>query len=156
PLNAVIGYSQIIRDQAFGTSAEARYREYAGNIAASGEHLLQLITDILDTAKLEAGKLDLADEIVGLSEILAPSIAQLRRAAERKQIAIETTLSPLVSAIRCDPRRMSQVLLNLLSNAIKFTPPGGTVSLTVAPDADGAGVFTIGDSGIGLSPEEIA
>src|SRR5262249_30744841 len=76
-------------------------------------------------------------------------------AAEHKEIAIETTLSPLVSAIRCDPRRLSQILLNLLSNAIKFTPPGGTVSLTVAPDDRSAGVFTIRDSGIGLSPEEI-
>lgn len=156
PLNAVIGYSQIIRDHAFGAEALARYREYAGNIAASGEHLLRLITDILDTAKLEAGKLDLADEVVGVSEIVAPSIAQLRLAAEHKEIAIETTLSPLVSAIRCDPRRLSQVLLNLLSNAIKFTPPGGTVSLTVAPDEAGAGVITIRDSGIGLSAEEIA
>jgi two-component system cell cycle sensor histidine kinase PleC len=156
PLNAIIGYSQVIRDQMLGADAQPRYREYAGDVAQSGEHLLRLINDILDTAKIDAGKLELAEEPVSLPEIISASLKQLQLAIERKRLRIELGVPPDLPVLRADEGRLMQVMMNLLSNAIKFTPEGGRIAIAAERSAGGDLVWSVSDTGIGMSAEEIA
>ena len=154
PLNAIIGYSEVIRDRIFGATAMDRYSEYAGDVVNSGEHLLKLISTILDTAKLEAGKMELDEDTFSLSEVIASSLAQVRMTAKRKGIDLkyDKTDAP---AIYGDALRLGQVLINLLSNAVKFTPEGGTVSIGSSHAANGDIIISVADTGLGMSPEEM-
>ncbi len=155
PLNAIIGFAEVIRDHTFGAAATARYREYASHVVNSGGHLLKLITDILDTAKLEAGKMELDEEVFDLQEIVAASLTQVRIAAQNKRIELVQDQVASARTIYGDSRRLRQVLINLLSNAVKFTPEGGTVSLSSSQAANGDFVIVVADTGMGMSPEGI-
>jgi signal transduction histidine kinase len=148
PLNAIIGYSEVIRDHTFGAAATARYQEYASHVVNSGGHLLKLITDILDTAKLEAGKMELDEEVFDLREIAAASLTQVRIAAQNKRIELVEGQAARPRTIHGDSRRLRQVLINLLSNAVKFTPEGGTVSLSSSQAANGDLVIVVADTGM--------
>jgi signal transduction histidine kinase len=156
PLNAIIGYSQVIRDEIFGPAAASRYKEYASDVVNSGEHLLRIISDILDTAKLEAGKMELEEDICSFSAIIDASVSQVRMAAERKNIRLIAAEAESLPAFYGDELRLGQVLINLLSNAVKFTGSGDSVSVggTQAPNGDI--VITVEDTGVGMSPEEVA
>jgi len=155
PLNAIIGFSEMMRGEVLGEIGNQRYRPYIDNIHESGAHLLQIITDILDLSKAEAGKLDLNDDVFDLREVVR-SVRQLtsgRIAAGglTEKIDLPADLPPL----RGDERKIKQVLLNLISNAVKFTPAGGTIELSARFDRKNGLTLIIADSGIGIPAEDL-
>ncbi len=155
PLNAVIGLSEALRDQIYGP-LNGRQEHALGMIAESGRHLLELINDILDFAKIGAGKMELHREQVSVAEVCQASMNLLRQAAATKQLTIEQSIDPQTVYLRADGRRLKQILVNLLSNAVKFTPTGGRVSLQVRGDPEGGRItFTVSDTGIGIAPDQL-
>jgi PAS domain S-box-containing protein len=154
PLNAIIGFSEIIRDQVFGPGAAGRYRSYAGDIHESGVHLLNIINDILDVAKVEAGAVELHLEIVDMVETIAQAARLVRERTRAAGLDLAIDLPTDLPRIEADQRRFKQVLLNLLSNAVKFTPHGGRIA--VAARRDGTQVtIEVADTGIGMTAAEI-
>jgi two-component system cell cycle sensor histidine kinase PleC len=154
PLNAIIGFSEVMLGEIFGPLGAARYSEYCGDIHTSAQHLLSLINDILDSAKIEAGKYELREEVTDLP-LLAKSAARLMRGrAAQKGLTFTLDLKP-VPSILADERAMRQILLNLLSNAIKFTPGGGSVSLRTVYSESGAVLLEVHDTGIGIPEADI-
>jgi CheY-like chemotaxis protein len=155
PLNAVLGMSEALLDELCG-GLEARQRRAIEAIAQSGQHLLELINDILDLAKIESGKLELHCQAVPVTGLLQSSVDCVRQLAAQRNIAISTRIDPSVDYVWLDDRRFRQVLINLLSNAIKFTLDGGAVSVRVDRGRDRLGVcFTVEDTGIGIAPEHL-
>jgi PAS domain S-box-containing protein len=152
PLNAILGFSDILQSETFGPVGNARYREYSHSIHASGTHLLGLINDILDLARLDSGQLAMdcgPVDIVALMEDCIDAVALQARGAN---IALSHDIEPAV--LLADYRRLKQMLLNLLSNAIKFTPDGGRVSMRAAHAPDGFAIC-VSDTGIGMAAEQI-
>jgi len=152
PLNAVIGFSQVIRDQHFGNSPE-RYSAYAADIYKSGQLLLKLISDVLDMSKLEAGKIELFEEMVDVPVVAADCLRMLQARAEESNIRIEQNWERDLPPLFADSRKVAQVLLNVLTNAVKFSPPDRSVYLTGRLADGGDYVIVIRDTGIGMSPE---
>jgi two-component system, cell cycle sensor histidine kinase PleC len=149
PLNSILGFSEIIRREMYGTAGNARYPQYAGLIHESGSHLLSLIGDILDLSKIEAGKKELHCVPLEVREVVAET---LRLAgAQGVGVGVEDGL-PMLDA---DRRAVTQMLVNLLSNARKFTPEGGTISLRATLRDDGGVTLAVRDSGIGIAKENI-
>jgi PAS domain S-box-containing protein len=151
PLNAILGFSQVIRDRHFGEDA-ARYREYAANIHDSGEMLLALISDILEMSKLEAGKLELAEEVVDPAQVVESCCTMVASRAQDGGISLTSMLPATPIQLTGDQRALKQILLNLLSNAIKFTPSGGTVSVSVSRTDAGDIRLSVADTGVGIHP----
>lgn len=156
PLNAVIGFSEVIRDEMLGPHAEPRYRDYANDIHRSGAHLLEIINDILDLSKVEAGRLDICPEPFDVPDIASQAVRILCDRAKKAGVELKENYLPETFQLEMDRRLFKQILINLLSNAIKFTPSGGHVSITVArmSGADGCSI-RIADTGIGMSQSEI-
>ncbi|HTZ81522.1 MAG TPA: PAS-domain containing protein [Stellaceae bacterium] len=155
PLNAVIGFSDVLIGEIFGPLGDAHYRDYAHDIRDSGNHLLNLINDVLDVAKIEFGRIELTEDVVPLGEIIGSSVRLMRERAEAAGVELRTDLCAELPALRADIRRMKQVLLNLLSNAVKFTPSGGAVTIAVAVEDEGLRI-AVSDTGIGMAPEDLA
>ncbi len=155
PLNAIIGFSDMIRTATHGEIANERYREYIGDIHDSGQHLLELINDILDLSKIEAGKDELARQPVVIAENARSAITLVRQRAREGGVAVTLDIAPGLPALDADPRRLKQVFVNLLTNAIKFTPRGGTVTLAARRVADRGLELSVADTGIGIAPEDI-
>jgi len=155
PLNAILGFSEVIRDQLFGPTGNPRYAAYARDIHGSGQHLLQIINDLLDISKLEAGKVDLHEAEVSLSPVLESCLRLVRDRANDGGVALRPELPAHFPAIRADERMLKQILINLLSNAVKFTPAGGTVRIGARLTEAGAIAIDVTDTGIGMSPREI-
>ena len=155
PLNAVIGFAEIIRDELFGRHASEKYREYAIDIEESGRHLLHLIDEVLDLSKIEAGKMELNEEMFDPAELIESSLRLLEPRAEKGGVALESIPLRIAESCRGDLHRLRQALLNLLSNAIKFTPPGGSVSVSGALDHEGRFVIRVRDSGCGIAAEDM-
>jgi signal transduction histidine kinase len=155
PLNAIIGFSGMMSDGMFGPLNE-KYAEYAGLIGDSGRHLLAVITDILDVAKADAGRMLLDEERVDINEVVQLGSKIVGDMARRRQIEfvpeIEDQLPPVIG----DPGKLTQILVNLLSNAVKFTAPGGKVCLEVKQRLYRGITFRVEDTGIGMSPDQIA
>lgn len=156
PLNAIIGFSDIMGSELFGKINPSRYQEYSLEIQKSGEHLLRLISDILDVSKIEIGEAQLEEAACDLEEIAKSSVILLRDRAFAGGVTIQNEISPDLPDIWGDRRRLSQVLINLLSNAVKFTKPGGTVTLKAALDGEGSLVLSVVDSGIGMDEQTLA
>jgi signal transduction histidine kinase len=154
PLNAVIGFAEILTTEAFGPLANERYKQYAGDIYRSGTHLLGLINHVLDFSKLNAGRLDLHDELVEIAEVVNDAMQMVRVQATGAGLALETRIDPALPILRADSRRLRQVLLNLLSNAVKFTPSGGRIEVAAAVQ-EGEISITVTDTGIGIAPEDL-
>ena len=148
PLNAIIGFSDTMRSRLFGPM-HARYEEYAVLINESGQHLLNLITDILDLSKIEAGKFVLDPRPVDVAESVASCLDMTRRRAQETGVTLTASLPDDLPMLIADPRSVKQILLNLLSNAVKFTPKGGAVSLSVKAE-EGALHLAVRDTGIGI------
>ena len=153
PLNAIIGFAEIIHKRTFGPASE-RYPEYAGDIYNSGTHLLGLINDILNLAKLEAGKFQLQEQDVDVELTIEACINLIDAHAREANIRLSVTLDPEALLIRADERRLRQILINLLSNAVKFTPEGGSVSIK-SYRRNGGLAISISDTGIGMAHENI-
>ena len=154
PLNAVIGFSEVLCKEMFGPLGHAKYLEYARDIQASGMHLLELIGDVLDLSKIEAGKLELRREAVDLAELITSAARLIEQKAEEVGLCLEVSLPPDLPLLWADRRAVRQMLINLLSNAIKFTPAGGSVRLAAFADAGGVR-FVVSDTGIGIPEAEL-
>ena len=154
PLNAIIGFSEIMESGMFGPLGAEKYHEYCTDIRSSGEYLLDVINDILDMAKIEAGRIRLDFEELDLDTLLAESIRVVSARAQDKQLELVARISPELG-LRADRRALKQIMLNLLSNAVKFTPAGGRVTVR-GRAADGCIVLAIADTGIGITKEALA
>jgi PAS domain S-box-containing protein len=154
PLNAVIGFTDLMRQRTFGPLGNARYEEYATLIYDSGQLLLDLISDMLDMAKIEAGKLELNFERVDVGGTIEDCARMLRDRAEDNGLEFGVALPEERVFLIADKRAVKQVLLNLLSNAIKFTPAGGHVGVSVRA-GDGSATVTVRDTGIGIPAEDL-
>jgi two-component system cell cycle sensor histidine kinase PleC len=154
PLNAVIGFSEVMMSELFGPLGDARYGEYARSIHASGRHLLDLINDILDLSKVEAGKIELREEPCYIADIVDACGRLMWERARTSGIAIEIDVARGLPPLRLDPIKIKQVLLNLISNAIKFTPTGGRIAVSGRRDELGV-LLAVRDTGIGMRPEDV-
>ncbi len=155
PLNAIIGFSDMMKSQVLGEIGNERYHPYIDNIHDSGAHLLQIICDILDLSKAESGKLDLDEELFDLRDVVR-SVRQLTSGRiEAGGLTEKINLPPDLPPLRGDERKIKQVLLNLVSNALKFTPPGGTIELSVNFNHQSGLVLIVADTGIGIPQEDI-
>jgi signal transduction histidine kinase len=154
PLNAVIGFSEIIAAEMFGPVGQKRYKDFAGDIVRSGRHLLEVINDILDVAKLQSGKTELRLGRLELREVIAEATRMVKEQAESSGIAMTSSVDPNLPAVDGDATRLRQVLLNLLSNAIKFTPAGGRIVVSAQRTGDCISV-SVRDSGIGMAANDI-
>jgi two-component system cell cycle sensor histidine kinase PleC len=149
PLNAIIGFSEIMESGMFGDLGAAKYNEYCRDIQDSGRYLLDVINDILDMSKIEAGRLRLDIEQIHLDSIVAEAMRVMSVKADEKQLQVLAEVSPGL-VMRGDRRALKQILLNLLSNSIKFTQEGGRVVVRAKPSR-GHALLLIEDSGIGIS-----
>lgn len=154
PLNAILGFSEVIKGEMFGPVGTNKYIDYAGDIHKSGQHLLDLINDVLDLSKLEAGKLDLRETSIALEPTIAHCLSLLRERAKAGGVTLVVDVSEELPELRADERALRQILLNLLSNAVKFTPEGGTVSIRCRVARAGLSII-VTDTGIGMSASEI-
>jgi signal transduction histidine kinase len=155
PLNAVIGFSDVQRREMFGPLGHPRYRDYANDIHGSGTHLLELITNILDISKAEAGKLVLHPVPLDPRTLLDETLPLVRNAAEAKQISVSIDVQETPLRCSADPQALKQILLNLLSNAVKFTPNGGAVTVRMHSAADSTVELTVRDTGIGIASADL-
>ena len=156
PLNAIIGFSELIGGEMFGPVGNDSYREYANDIRDSGQHLLDLINDILDLSKLESGSDELHEDNIDISEIARSAKWLISGRAQDDNIALETEIADGLPMLFADELKLKQILINLLSNAIKFTDPGGKVTLKVWCSTKGGYVFQVIDTGIGIALEDIS
>ena len=152
PLNAVIGFSEVLLARMFGELNEQQ-ADYMHDILTSGQHLLALINDILDLAKVEAGRMELVCTPFSLPDSLELSLSMVRERAARKALSVSLTVDPAVGLITADERKVTQVLVNLVTNAVKFTPEGGRIEITAGVEEDMA-VIAVHDTGIGIAPDE--
>ena len=154
PLNAINGFSEIMAGELFGPLGDARYKGYAADILRSGQHLLSLINDVLDMAKIEAGKLTLHYEAVSLKEIVDDAARLMRGRVEEAGLKLLVDAAELPT-IEADHRGLKQVVLNLLSNAVKFTPEGGDIVVTLSRQDDDRVRVAVTDTGIGIAAEDL-
>ncbi len=156
PLTAVLGLSELLSEGGYGPLGEAQIKPVA-TIAESGKHLLSLINDLLDVAKIGAGKVELTWSIANVSGVCEAALRLVTPMVHKKRQTIATHLDPSATHIRVDERRLKQILVNLLSNAVKFTPDGGRVTLETRADlAAQALTFSVRDTGIGIAEEDLA
>jgi signal transduction histidine kinase len=154
PLNAIIGFSEVMGQELFGPLGHATYKEYLGDIKTSGTHLLNIINDILDVSKAQAGMIELADDSVDLTEIIETCLRLLKPRAKEKGLTLEVDLPATATRIRGDRQRLNQVLLNLLSNAVKFTNQG-SITVRLRCDQEDGIVLQFIDTGIGIAEADL-
>lgn len=153
PLNAIIGFSEIMESAMFGPLGTAKYGEYSRDIRESGQYLLDVINDILDMSKIEAGGLQLTPEPVELDAVLAECLRVIAGRADEKRLAVKSEIAPAIS-LKADRRALKQIVLNLLSNAVKFTPEGGAVTV-IGRQRGGIITIAIADNGIGIPKDAL-
>ncbi len=147
PLNAILGFSEVMKNEVFGPHASGSYREYSADIHASGQHLLNLINEILDLSRIEAGRYEMKEEAVSLALIADDCRHMLSLRAKGKSQTLRQAVEPDLPKIWADERAIRQVILNLLSNAVKFTPQGGDIMLKVGWTAAGGQYVSVTDNG---------
>ncbi|MBL8581404.1 MAG: HAMP domain-containing histidine kinase [Rhizobiaceae bacterium] len=155
PLNAILGFSEVMAKEVLGPIQNQTYREYARDIHDSGQHLLDLINEILDLSRIEAGRYQLHEEAVWLSAIVEECCHLVELKARNKDIRVTQQFEPTLPRLFADERAVRQITLNLLSNAIKFTPAGGEVMVRVGWTAGGGQYVSVRDNGPGIPPDEI-
>jgi PAS domain S-box-containing protein len=156
PLNTILGMGEVLREQVYGSLNEQQLNSLR-YIDESGQHLLALITDILDLSKIEAGKLELAIQPVVVEMVCQASLQLIKQQAQKKHIKVLTSFDSTIATIQADQRRLKQILVNLLSNAVKFTPEQGQIGLEVIGNEEESRIhFTVWDTGIGISAENMA
>src|SRR6187431_2557694 len=155
PLNAILGFSEVMKSEIFGAHAVPVYREYSADIHNSGVHLLNLINEILDLSRIEAGRYELNEEAVALVAIVEDCHHLLKLRATSRNITIHEMFETELPPLWADERAIRQICLNLLSNAIKFTPQGGEIWLKVGWTASGGQYLSVKDTGSGIPEEEI-
>ncbi|WP_434721276.1 PAS domain S-box protein [Mesorhizobium sp. RIZ17] len=155
PLNAIIGFSELMVDEKFGPITNDRYRDYLRDINRSGNHVLDLVNDLLDISKIEAGQQEMDYEAVSLNDTLAETVAMMQPQANRERVIIRSSFASRLPEVVADLRSVRQIALNILSNAIRYTQAGGQVIVSTAYEASGDVVMRVRDTGIGMTPAEI-
>ena len=155
PLNAIIGFAEGIKSNAFGPGSVDKYAEYAQDIYDSGHHLLSIINDILDLAKIDSGRMTLDEDIVELRDTAEACVRLIKNRADDAGLDITVEIADDVGRLRADERKLKQILINLLSNAVKFTPYGGAVKITADIAADGSLALRVSDTGVGIEADKI-
>jgi two-component system cell cycle sensor histidine kinase PleC len=155
PLNAILGFSEVMSTEVLGPLNNPTYKEYVGDIHTSGQHLLNLINEILDLSRIEAGRYQLNEEAVQLTDIIEDCIGMVQLRARSKNIEIVDQFEPDMPSVWADEKAIRQVVLNLLSNAVKFTPSGGEIAVKAGWTASGGQYVSIKDNGPGIPEEEI-
>src|ERR1700757_3132860 len=155
PLNAILGFSEVMKSEIFGSHAVPVYKEYSADIHNSGVHLLNLINEILDLSRIEAGRYELNEEAVALVNVVADCHHLLKLRASTRGITIHEMFEHGMPKIWGDERAIRQIVLNLLSNSIKFTPQGGEIWLKVGWTASGGQYLSVKDTGSGIAEDEI-
>jgi PAS domain S-box-containing protein len=155
PLNAIIGFSQVMISESFGPVGNERYRQYAKDINASGEHIVSLVNDLLDLAKVAAGKLELNFARVDVNALVAASVAMIQPQANAGKVIVRSQLAPELPPVVADERSIRQIMLNLLSNAAKFTEAGGQVVASTSVTDKGEVAIRVRDTGIGMAADEV-
>jgi PAS domain S-box-containing protein len=155
PLNAIIGFAEMMKIELLGPIGNPRYLEYANDILASAQHLLQIIDDMLDVSQIEAGKLELIEAPVDVRKLFRDVLRLMAARADEAQIELKTSLPSKLPMLDGDERKLKQILLNLLANAVRFTPPGGKVELGAQITEAGGMRMTVTDTGIGMAEQDI-
>ena len=155
PLNAILGFSEFMQVGILGKLENPTYREYVDNIHESGQHLLELINEVLDLSRIEAGRYDLHEEPVRLADAVEDCHRLLKLRAESKGLTLKLLIAPNLPPLWADERAVRQICLNLLSNAVKFTPHSGTVTISVGISQDGGQILSVRDTGPGIPKDEI-
>lgn len=155
PLNAIIGFADMMTGERFGPIGHARYIEYANDIGRSGRHVLDIVNDLLDISKIEAGEMDLEFAAVDLNEAIAEAASLVQPQANSQRVIIRTALSQSVPNVVADLRSIKQIALNILSNAIRFTPSGGQIVVSTSYEANGSVAMRIRDTGTGMTRSEL-
>ncbi|MCF6199109.1 MAG: ATP-binding protein [Hyphomicrobiaceae bacterium] len=155
PLNSIIGFSELMKDERFGAVDANKFREYASDIHSSAMHALSLINDLLDITKIIAGKSDLEFEKVSINKLVRQIVSSMRTQASDRHIRLETNFQAGLPALFADPRSLNQIFLNLLSNAIKFTEKGGQVIVSSQLLEEGGVLLSVIDTGIGMNAEQL-
>lgn len=155
PLNAILGFSEIMKNGVMGKIENPTYLSYMGDIHGSGQHLLNLINEILDLSRIEAGRYDLSEQSVSLADIVTDCMGMVQMKARNKQVALTEMFEPGLPMVWADEKAMRQVILNLLSNAVKFTPTQGEVKIKLGWTAGGGQYLSVADNGTGIPEEEI-
>ncbi len=155
PLNAILGFSEMMKAETFGPLGANQYRGYIVDIHDAGAHLLNLINELLDLSKIEAGKFELVEDDCDIAEIVEATVHMMGERAAQAGVAIEQRVAPTLPLLRGDYRKVKQILFNLLSNALKFTPAGGQVTISADLAATGGVTLAVADTGIGIPPHEL-
>jgi len=155
PLNAIIGFSDVMKNRVFGPLGDPKYERYADYIHESGAHLMDLMSDILDVAKVEAGQADLRDGVINVRDACMKTLDVIGERARIKGVDIRLLMPRDLPPLRVDPVKFRQIVLNLLTNAIKFTDKGGRVEIDAELAADGGCLLQVADNGCGMDPAEI-
>jgi PAS domain S-box-containing protein len=155
PLNAVLGFSEIISSEVYGPLHNEKYKEYAGDIHSAGVHLLELIDDVLDVSKIEAGALELAEGEMDMNLIVRATLRLIKERAFKKSVSFDVVVAPDLPLVRGDERAIKQILLNLLSNSVKFTDAGGSISINCECNPLGGVTFAVTDTGVGIAASDI-
>jgi two-component system cell cycle sensor histidine kinase PleC len=156
PLNAILGFADVMRQEMFGEVGSPRYRQYLDDIHSAGKYLLGVISDVLDTARIQSGDMRLGDEPVEIGPIIRDCLSMVADRAKLGGVAVGAEYAADLPRFRADPVRLKQILTNLLTNAVKFTPAGGRVAVRADLDTDGRLALSVRDTGIGMSRDEIA
>ena len=156
PLNSIIGFAEIMKQEQLGPIGNDRYRGYIGDIHDSGLYALSLINDLLDISKIEAGEFELNFTAVDLEGVAGECVQSMQPQAQRQRVLLRTSFADDLASVLADRRSIKQIILNLVSNAIKFTRPGGQVIVSTQATSSGGVRIRVRDTGIGMSGDEIA
>jgi len=155
PMNAILGFAEVMQEERLGALGHAKYKEYLGDIRTSGQHVISLVNDLLDLAKIEAGRMELNFAATDLNAVLASCVAVIQPQANANRVLVRSQLAQTLPPVVADERSIRQIVLNMLSNATRFTESGGQVIVSSALLESGELVIRIRDTGIGMSPTEI-
>ena len=155
PLNAIIGFSEVMQSEALGPIGSPKYQEFARDISASGQHLLDLINDILDLSKIQSGKAMLCEDDIEIPEVIRSVLTIVKEGVDEKNVKLDIECPDELPKLHADRRKLKQILINLLANAIKFTETGGKIMIRTWCEAASGHVFQIIDNGIGIAPKDI-
>ena len=156
PMNSIIGFAETMSHEVFGKLGDPKYWEYANDIHRSGSHLLELINEVLDVSKVEAGAMEINEDDVDLAGMMKECAALMRDEAKKVEIELRVSIPRNFPEFRGDSRRLKQIFLNLLSNAIKFTPAGGRITLDASIEDGGGLKIAVADTGIGIEPDDLS
>lgn len=155
PLNAIIGFAEIMTEEILGPLSDERYLQYSNDILGSGKHLLKLVNDILDLSKIDAGMMEIHEDLVSVDKVVRSTTMLVQERAARHNIGLHVSVPRPSPVIKGDEVRLKQILINLMSNAVKFTPDDGNINVIVERNNEGGLDFVVRDTGIGIAEEDI-